>query len=602
MMYGNLTQTGVFKLFHQITHAIRRSPNSQLMLKDAVQTIGWGLELDRCVVMLSDPEQQEIEVRAEYSREPWNPLGSRRYQLWTNSEWYRLLNEGRPVPLKEIRLEGGNPSATPELDQFIFDSDSQSLVAFPMVYENRLVGCLTMHYCKEAKSFSDEILELGEAIADELAAVVNQAKILKEKDFEGRVFRESAVPFLVVDFDSFRILQANRACCEMLAAGRKDLRDVPIVEFVAESDARRIAHAAGELDSDAPMAMVKGIVARGASGAPVSIDAAVSPFAHDGKMAALVTFMPDSSNANGNPTASGSAGSGEQVAKLEELVSAMSRQLNWERLARHIVSSIHTTLDRDSVLQTTADSLARALTASRCLIVRTDGPVSPMVTHEYVEPDISPLGLGRTSQFPLSAISCFKNKSAAIRDLNADPPPPGLSREDLEDLLENNVRAMMGTPIAHHGTVHGVVIVVQTGRPRQWSNQETELLETVAEQAAIALSHAQRYAQTKDQLFNMNLIGNLTQQLTTALDMATRAGKPETPPETIKQPGPSTPLSLRELEVLKLIASGLANREIAQRLFLTESTVELHASRIRKKLKLKSRTALVKYACDNHLV
>ncbi|MBL0184760.1 MAG: response regulator transcription factor [Candidatus Obscuribacter sp.] len=45
-----------------------------------------------------------------------------------------------------------------------------------------------------------------------------------------------------------------------------------------------------------------------------------------------------------------------------------------------------------------------------------------------------------------------------------------------------------------------------------------------------------------------------------------------------------------------------ANKEIAQRLFLTESTVELHASRIRKKLKLKSRTALVKYACDNGLV
>jgi DNA-binding NarL/FixJ family response regulator len=62
------------------------------------------------------------------------------------------------------------------------------------------------------------------------------------------------------------------------------------------------------------------------------------------------------------------------------------------------------------------------------------------------------------------------------------------------------------------------------------------------------------------------------------------------------------PLSARELEVLRLIASGLANREIAQRLFLTESTVELHASRIRKKLKLKSRTALVKFACDNHLV
>jgi DNA-binding NarL/FixJ family response regulator len=37
------------------------------------------------------------------------------------------------------------------------------------------------------------------------------------------------------------------------------------------------------------------------------------------------------------------------------------------------------------------------------------------------------------------------------------------------------------------------------------------------------------------------------------------------------------------MEVLHLIAAGYANKEIAQRLFLTESTVELHASRIPKK-------------------
>ncbi len=100
----------------------------------------------------------------------------------------------------------------------------------------------------------------------------------------------------------------------------------------------------------------------------------------------------------------------------------------------------------------------------------------------------------------------------------------------------------------------------------------------------------------------MNLISNLTQQLTNALDLAGRNARAERPPEVVPAEPFVTPLSSRELEVLKLIASGLANREIAQKLFLTESTVELHASRIRKKLKLKSRTALVKFACDNKLV
>jgi DNA-binding NarL/FixJ family response regulator len=171
----------------------------------------------------------------------------------------------------------------------------------------------------------------------------------------------------------------------------------------------------------------------------------------------------------------------------------------------------------------------------------------------------------------------------------------------VHSLLENGVGGILSTPIGYHGVTYGI-IVVQSNDAREWSQQEIEMLETIAQQGALALTNAQSYALVKDQLFNMNLISNLTQQLTNALDLAGRNARNERPPELPSGEMPTTPLSSRELEVLKLIASGLANREIAQKLFLTESTVELHASRIRKKLKLKSRTALVKYACDNHLV
>ncbi|MBA4076602.1 MAG: hypothetical protein C0508_16280, partial [Cyanobacteria bacterium PR.023] len=139
---------------------------------------------------------------------------------------------------------------------------------------------------------------------------------------------------------------------------------------------------------------------------------------------------------------------------------------------------------------------------------------------------------------------------------------------------------------------------------RAWSEADLETIELTAAQASIALSHCQTYHQVKDQLFHMNLLGNLTQQLTNALEVAAKAPAPKVISRADERASQeeSPPLSSREMEVLKLIASGFANKEIAQRLFLTESTVELHASRIRKKLNLKSRTALVKYACDNDLV
>lgn len=290
----------------------------------------------------------------------------------------------------------------------------------------------------------------------------------------------------------------------------------------------------------------------------------------------------------------------ERSARAEELATNLSKQLSWERWTRQIVCKLHSTLDRDTLLQAVVDEFGRALSASRCLIVRTDGLVSPAVTHEYVEPDISPLGLGRTGQFPLPAVFYFTNKIDSIPDVSALVGSGGLSANDYEYFVDNGIHGITGAPIAAHGITFGIIVILESGQVRRWSPHELDMLEIVATQTAIALGHGQAYLKLKEQLFNMNLLGNLTQQLTSTLEFVSRSAR-QTEPEKAKPINTAPPLSLRELEVLKLIASGLANREIAQRLFLTESTVELHASRIRKKLKLKSRTALVKFACDNNL-
>ena len=49
----------------------------------------------------------------------------------------------------------------------------------------------------------------------------------------------------------------------------------------------------------------------------------------------------------------------------------------------------------------------------------------------------------------------------------------------------------------------------------------------------------------------------------------------------------------RELEILKLIAQGMSNREIAQKLFVSENTVKTHSSRVFDKLGSKRRTQAV---------
>jgi DNA-binding NarL/FixJ family response regulator len=61
-------------------------------------------------------------------------------------------------------------------------------------------------------------------------------------------------------------------------------------------------------------------------------------------------------------------------------------------------------------------------------------------------------------------------------------------------------------------------------------------------------------------------------------------------------------LTPRELEVLRLVATGETNRAIAAQLVVSQKTVERHVSNILAKLQLSTRSAATAYAFKNKLV
>ena len=67
-------------------------------------------------------------------------------------------------------------------------------------------------------------------------------------------------------------------------------------------------------------------------------------------------------------------------------------------------------------------------------------------------------------------------------------------------------------------------------------------------------------------------------------------------------PGPKDPLTPREEEVVKLIAEAHTNAEIASLLHLSEKTVESHRSNVLRKLGMRDRVQLVRYAIRRGLV
>ncbi len=95
----------------------------------------------------------------------------------------------------------------------------------------------------------------------------------------------------------------------------------------------------------------------------------------------------------------------------------------------------------------------------------------------------------------------------------------------------------------------------------------------------------------QDQPFLTPSVTNIV--LDTFLKSAPKPAAPETPP---------VPLSTRENEVIKLLAQGHSNKDVARQLGISVKTVDTHRTNLMRKIGLHSITELVRYAIRNGLV
>jgi two-component system NarL family response regulator len=96
----------------------------------------------------------------------------------------------------------------------------------------------------------------------------------------------------------------------------------------------------------------------------------------------------------------------------------------------------------------------------------------------------------------------------------------------------------------------------------------------------------------------------LREELVTAIRKAA-AGERHVPPELAERLAALSPrshLSPRELEVMRLIVDGRRNKEIAERLEISEGTVKIHVSNIFQKLQVSDRTEAAKEALQRGIV
>jgi diguanylate cyclase (GGDEF)-like protein len=211
-----------------------------------------------------------------------------------------------------------------------------------------------------------------------------------------------------------------------------------------------------------------------------------------------------------------------------------------EMLINHIVRSVRSSLDLDTILNTVTGELAIALQADRCQIAqpRPEGPL--VITHEFHAPNLpSVRGLslytdsldfdpgelsepghnGRNFVLGIDLSKITDQNTASGQQKRPREVDTGLA-ETLREapiavihdtridsrtlpfrtfIAKSNARSIIAAPLISENRLVGVLIVHQCREYRSWKPREIQLVAAIADQLAIAVAHAHLFAQVKYQ-------------------------------------------------------------------------------------------------------
>jgi diguanylate cyclase (GGDEF)-like protein len=204
-----------------------------------------------------------------------------------------------------------------------------------------------------------------------------------------------------------------------------------------------------------------------------------------------------------------------------------------EFLINRIVQSIRSSLDADTILSTVTSELGRALSVDYCQIAQPHQAGPLIITHEYYGSGFdSKKGLslyGGKLDFNPDSINFKEYNSILGIDLTAlkefghnkrnillREPPIAVVTDIKTDkrtfayrqfLDVVGSKSLIAAPLLRDDRLLGILIIHQCTNKRDWTPSEVHLIAAVADQLAVAISHAELFAQVRQQAITDGLTG-----------------------------------------------------------------------------------------------
>ncbi|MBA4077764.1 MAG: hypothetical protein C0508_22235 [Cyanobacteria bacterium PR.023] len=283
------------------------------------------------------------------------------------------------------------------------------------------------------------------------------------------------------------------------------------------------------------------------------------------------------------------------VENLKEMYDRVEKSSNDEALFNRFVVNVHGSLDQSDILERATESLLKEFEASRALICLIGDPDNTMrIVRQMTTESLTPISDKSTLFSKYHDLLLDVGERRPLMVVQDDTF--AFAKDVRLELINYKIKSMVMVPLVYRGKLMGLLHLDAHSDKRMWTVRDINLLSRIANQLSIALSQAKLYQIVEAQSTSISKLTDLCSQLTQVVHSTKELTERTESREKVR-----IKLSTREIEVLKQVALGLSNKEIAEELHITEGTTEVHVSRLRKKLNLSTRAALVRYAYENHL-
>ncbi|MCW5821915.1 MAG: response regulator [Cyanobacteria bacterium TGS_CYA1] len=291
------------------------------------------------------------------------------------------------------------------------------------------------------------------------------------------------------------------------------------------------------------------------------------------------------------------------IENLKDMFTRVEQAQKDEALLNRLIINIHSSLDMSNTIEKATESLIEEFDASRAILCLLNDANDTMKIRRQITRDVAPIS-DRSPLFERYLdllLDIGERRPLVVRHDDSFP----FAQDVKTELFKYKVLSLIMVPLVYRGKLMGLIHLDHShtdknanakDNPRVWSASESGLLTRISHQLAIAISQAKLHEIVETQNSSIQKLTELCGTLSKVVESTQELAKRSEGHEKIR-----VKLSERELEVLKMVAQGLSNKDIAESLHITEGTTEVHVSRLRKKLNLTSRAAIVRYAYENHL-